>query len=399
MVTYLRRSVDFPLGSVVRLADLSRDPYPIYRQLMAQEPVSWVEEQQMWYITRRQDNLDVIYDTETFTVASTESLLDDTLGTTMISTDGEAQRRLRQPFMPPFLPKAVRQNATRMIEAKANALIDRFVAAGEVELVSAFSDPLASSIVTGVLGLPLEDFAQFRGWYDDIAAALANFIKDAEVRRRGKAAVAAFGEYILGHVARLKTARDHSVLSSLIYDVPHDLSNEEIVSSVILIIFGGLETTAAMFSNTVWALLRHPDQLAEVRADDGLLTNALEEALRWESPVQTATRQATRDTQIAGVQIQKGEVVQCILGAANRDPAHFAEPDLFDIHRPNADDHLAFAIGRHYCLGAALARLEGQIGLRLLFERLPGLRFDPQRPSAPEGHEFRSPKALCLQWG
>jgi cytochrome P450 len=177
------------------------------------------------------------------------------------------------------------------------------------------------------------------------------------------------------------------------------LSEREIISNIFVIIFGGLETTAAMFSNTVWALLNHPDQFDEVKRDPTkLMKSTVEETLRWESPVQTATRHVTQPITIRGVDFAVGDTVQCMLGAANRDADFFPDPDRFDIHRANASHHLAFARGRHHCLGASLARLEGEIGLRVLFERLPHLHLKSTHPSAPHGHEFRAVPKLKVEW-
>ena len=153
-----------------------------------------------------------------------------------------------------------------------------------------------------------------------------------------------------------------------------------------------------MLSNTVWALLSHPDQYESVCTNPDLLSQAIEEALRWEPPVQSCTRFVTRSVTVRSIELAAGEMVQCMVGAANRDPEHFADPDVFDLWRANARDHLSFATGKHFCLGAALARLEGEIGLRILFEHLPGLRLDQTRPSSPRGHEFRSPPTLYVRW-
>ena len=153
-----------------------------------------------------------------------------------------------------------------------------------------------------------------------------------------------------------------------------------------------------MLASTLWALLGHPAQLEAVRSNPDLLTQAIEEALRWEPPVQSCTRFVMRPVVVQGVELAPGEMVQCMVGAANRDPEHFTDPNAFDLERANARDHLSFATGKHFCLGAALARLEGEVGLRILFERLPGLRLDPAQPSSPRGHEFRSPPTLHVQW-
>ena len=399
------RARQFPLGDRIRLAELAQDPYPHYRQLQAHEPVSWVGETQQWYVTRREDILTVLYDTATYTVASPHSLLRDTIGEMMLSLDGEAHRCQRAPFAEAYQPRRLRRLHSEGISELVASLISQFAARGKGELMSEFCDPLAIISVTQVLGLPLANLDQFRAWYDDIAAALANFTRDEEIRARGRAATQAFGAEIRAHLRRLADEPDESALSAITLHPQHHLDEDAIVANTILTIFGGRETTAAMLGNTIWALLQHPAQLAALRADWSLLPNALEEALRWEAPVQTATRHITRPTTLSGVDLAAGEVAQCILSAANRDAAHFTEPERFDIRRPRAGDHLSFAIGPHYCLGAPLARMEGQIGLRALFEALPNLRLRDDAEAAeaaalarPYGHEFRGPRALHCCW-
>jgi cytochrome P450 len=386
----------FPLGNRVHLEELNHHPYPVLKRLQEREPISWVPELQAWFVTRRADCLAILLDSTTFTVASSDSLLEDTLGQTMLSTDGARQRKLRQPFNGPFAPKAVQTSMAAPIAAYVHHLIDTFEERGETDLKTAFADPLALWTVMTVLGLPIHEFLTVRSWFTDIAHALGNFTRDPEVRERGRAAASAFGDYAAAHLARLRRSPDSSVLAAAASS--GTLSDEEILAAARVIVFGGLETTSAMLANTLWALLCHPVQFAAVRASPALLPQAIEEALRWEPPVQSCTRFVTRPVVVQGVTLSPGEMVQCMVGAANRDPEHFTDPDLFEPSRTNARDHLSFAMGKHFCLGAALARLEGEIGLRLLFERLPGLRLDSARPSSPRGHEFRSPPTLHVQW-
>ncbi len=390
------RNARFPLGSRVQLEMLSRDPYPVLKALQEQEPVSWVTEAQAWFVTRRADCLPILLDSATFSVASPASLLEDTLGQTMLSTDGVRQRQLRQPFNVPFSPKEVQARMSTPISAYVHDLIDGFAARGQIDLKSTFADPLALWTVMTVLGLPIHDFPTVRGWFTDIAHALGNFTRDPNVRERGRAAASAFGAYAVRHLERLRREPDDSILA--VVASSGELSNEEILAAARVIVFGGVETTAAMLANTLWALLSHPAHYTAVRANLTLLPQVIEESLRWEPPVQSCTRFVTRPVVVGGVTLSPGEMVQCMVGAANRDPQHFADPDLFEPWRPNARDHLSFAIGKHFCLGAALARLEGEIGLRILLERLPGLRLDPEQPDSPQGHEFRSPSMLNARW-
>jgi cytochrome P450 len=390
-------SAQFPLGSQVQLEELARDPYPVLKMLQEQEPISWIRELHAWFVTRRADCITVLLDSSTFSVTSTASLLEDTLGQTMLSTDGGRQRQLRQHFNGPFSSKAVQVHMAIRIAAYARHLADTLLSsghAGQADLKMSFADPLALWTVMTTLGLPIHDFPAIRGWFTDIAHALGNFSRDPLVRERGRTASAAFKEYAYPHLERLRRKPDDSILAQVA--AAGDLSDEELLATASVIVFGGLETTAAMLSNTLWALLTHPEQLAAVRTHPHLLPQAIEEVLRWEPPVQSCTRFVTRPLILHGVELAPGEMVQCMVGAANRDPAHFTNPNpnLFDLGRSNAREHLSFAIGKHFCLGAALARLEGEIGLRILFERLPGLHLDPSLPSSPRGHEFRSPPAL-----
>jgi cytochrome P450 len=390
------RSARFPLGRQVQLEMLSRDPYPVLKALQEQEPVSWVPEARAWFVTRRADCLAILLDGVTFSVASPASLLQDTLGQTMLSTDGVRQRQLRQPFNGPFAPREVQAHMAAPITTYVYGLIDGFARRGQVDLKSAFADRLALWTVMAVLGLPIHDFPTVRGWFTDIAHGLGNFARDPQVRERGRAAAAAFGDYGASHLERMRREPDGSVLAAVASS--GDLSDEEILAAARVIVFGGLETTAAMLANTLWALLSHPLQYEAVCANPALLPQAIEEALRWEPPVQSCTRFVTRPVVVGGVALSPGEMVQCMVGAANRDPEYFSVPDVFDLGRANARDHLSFAIGKHFCLGAALARLEGEIGLRLLLERLSGLRLDTTHPSTPRGHEFRSPPTLHVRW-
>jgi cytochrome P450 len=175
------------------------------------------------------------------------------------------------------------------------------------------------------------------------------------------------------------------------------LSTGEIVSNAAVLMFGGIETTEGMISNVILHLLSHPDQLALVSADPGLVPDAVEESLRLEPAAAVVDRYAARDLRIGTARVRRGDLVTVSLAGAGRDPAVFADPDVFDVRRPNARLHLAFAHGPHFCLGAHLARLESQAAVRAVLS-LPGLRLDPDHPSAPRGLVFRKPPALRVRW-
>ena len=380
------------LGSSVRLADLSDNPYPIFARLRAEEPVSWVAELGMWFVTRREDVLRVLADAATFRTDSARSLLYDTFGSQMLSAEGAKQFQYKSKCFPPFRPESIHGAVREMVERKCAELIDGFPE--EVELRSSFANPLAVYTVAKVLGFPIEDLHLLRSWYDDFAAALANFTRDQAVRGRGLRAANHFRSHL---APLLKTSLEGTLLHLLAQPGEGSLSQDEVLSNSMVILFGGIETTESAILNAIWALLTHRPQWEEVVRTPALIPAAIEESLRWEAAVQSCTRHAATATALGGVEIAAGDTVQCMLGSANRDPEHFENPDTFDIHRANASDHLTFGFGRHFCLGAALARLEAQIAVRTLCARMPALTLNEARSSPPQGHEFRKPHALWVK--
>ncbi len=394
------RAERFPLGAAVRLADLAVDPYPILADLRTSEPVSWVPETGMWFVTRRDDVLDVLRDPERFTTDA-PSTIRDMFGAHMMTTEGPTQIRYKRKCLPPFHVSRLAADSVPRLRAEAERLVEAMVATDvrRGELGAAVARPLALHSVMSVLGLPLGEMARVNEWYAAFASALANFRGDPAIRAAGKSAAEAFAHALDPILQALEREPDGTLLADLVCDHADPLTREEIYSNALIILFGGIETTESMIANAVWALLSHPQQFERVRASDGALDLAIEETLRWDAAVQSATRHATRDVELRGVAISEGEAVQCMLGAANRDPLHFTDPDRFDVARKNAADHLAFAVGRHFCLGASLARLETRAVLDALHARCPGFRLDPERFSPPYGYEFRKPEVLWVLWG
>ncbi|WP_420615430.1 cytochrome P450 [Candidatus Palauibacter sp.] len=389
----------FPLGAGVRLADLAIDPYPIFAGLREAEPVTRVPEIERWFLTRRDDSLAVLRDPDLFTTDA-PSTIRDMFGVHMMTTEGPPQIRYKRKCLPPFHASRLKAVSLPAVRAEVERLVEGLRSdnrrTGEVRTTVA--RPVALHSVLSVLGIPLSETGRVNEWYEHFARALANFEGDPDLRAAGKGAADAFGRALEPILEELERDPDGSLLSDLVCDHVDPLTAEEIRSNALIILFGGIETTESMIANAVWALLSHPGQLATARSSREALDLAIEETLRWEPAVQSAARHATRDTEIRRVRIAKGEVVHCMLGAANRDPAHFENPDRFDVTRQNAGDHLSFAVGRHFCLGAPLARLETRVVLEALWERCPGLRLDPDRTNAPYGYEFRKPRALWVAW-
>jgi cytochrome P450 len=240
-----------------------------------------------------------------------------------------------------------------------------------------------------MVGIPRADYPQFQKWAIDIVG----FPRDYP---RGYAAAAAVREYLLPIIAERRRRPADDVISTLVAGTVdgQGLSDEDVVSFLRLLIPAGAETTFRLIGNMLFALLTQRERWERVRADRSLVLWAIEETLRWETSVLMVSRQANREVEFRGVKIPADGVVSVVVASANRDEEHYDRPDEFDLDR-HADDHLAFAFGRHHCLGYHLARLEARLALTALLDRLPNLRLDPAAPPPTiTGLAFRSPKSL-----
>lgn len=420
------RAARFPLGARVTIEALADDPYPIFHELRRTEPVTWAPALGMWLLTRRDDIVRVLADWERFTTDSPASTIRDIFGSHMLTTDGEEQIRQKRRFIGPFRRGKLEENLLGTVQGVLDELMgeleaeagDPGVDRGRADLRARVARPLSVRSICRVLGLPDEDGPRLLHWYDHFAAALENFAGEPAVRAAGKGAAAEFRHYVTPFLRGGRAVPRGSMIAALLSERdPYrpgrghrrgwgdPLSEPEMVANLLLVLFGGIETTESMIGNAFWAVLSHPevaDRLAaecSLRAGGALLTGVIEESMRWDPAVQSCMRFATADVEIRGVSIARGETVHCLLGAANRDPGHFPDPDRFDPERPNARDHLAFGAGRHFCLGASLARIEAEQALARVFGGLHGLRLDPERSSRPYGHEFRTPPAVWVRWG
>ncbi len=427
----------FPLGAAVTMPDLEGDLHPLLRRLRAREPVSWLPVLGGWLVTSRELALRVLRDATTFTVDDPRFSTARVIGPSMLSLDGAEHKRHRDPFAEAFRLAEVEARLPGFVGAGAEALVSGFAAAGRAELRRGLAGPLAVAVVAEVLGLGQTDPKLLLSWYDDIVGAVSAMAGQSGESGRTEpavpapapaggpasppaparapasppapaspsspAAARAFGmlseslrEAITpGHGDSLLAAAARG--SRLSAGPGGGLNISEVVSNAAVLAFGGIETTEGMICNAAWHLLSHPGQLRAVIADPGLVANAVEESLRLEPAAAVVDRYATAGVSLGGAQIRRGDLVTVSLAGAGRDPAFFPYPDRFDVHRANARQHLAFAHGPHFCLGAHLARLEAQAAVRALL-RLPGLRLDPARRHAPRGVVFRKPAALHVLW-
>ncbi|MHB8468654.1 MAG: cytochrome P450 [Gaiellaceae bacterium] len=353
----------------VTLAELEEDPHPFLARI---RPIGWVPAIGGWLVTGRALAVEVMRDDETFTVDDPRFSTGRVVGPSMLTRDGAEHARHRDPFAAPLRLAEVRARYAPLVAAEVDNLIDGFSRAGRAELRRGLAGPLAARVVAALLGLAGAETGAMLGWYDAIVASVTGVAAGEEPSEAGAEAFEA-----------LRTAVEPALPAA------GDLSRAEAVSNAAVMMFGGIETTEGMIANFVWHLLTHGCEPS---------ANALEESLRLEPAAAVIDRYATRDVELAGAKIARGDFVELSLAGANRDPAVFAEPDRFDAERENAKLQVAFAHGPHVCVGMHLARLEALTAAERLFARLPRLRLDPERPSAPRGLVFRKPPSLDVVW-
>ncbi len=293
----------------------------------------------------------------------------------MLAVDAPDHTRYRRLVTRAFTARRVAALRGRT-EQIADELLDTLDdGSGPVDLVARYASLLPVTVISEMLGIPTSMREQFLTWGDGAAASL-----DLGLPRNQWASVqdnvAALHEWMSGHLRRLRAEPGDDLLSSLVTTADDDgshLSERELVATALLVLAAGFETTVNLIGSGARLLLDHPDQRDRLAAEPTLWANAVDEVLRVESPVSRTARSARRDTVVAGAEVPAGSLVVTVIAGANRDPEVFVDPDVFDVGRENARDHVAFSSGMHYCLGAALARMEGEVALRALFERYPDL--------------------------
>jgi cytochrome P450 len=388
----------FPVGREITLEELDRDPYPAFERLRRYEPISWIAALNMWYLVGHEDVRSALLDTSRLTTESAQSTILDTFGAHILTTEGALHERYRQALRQPFTPSFIRSHLEAAIEAAAAALIENFQKQGQAEVRSVFASRLPIQVILLVCGLPPQAEPQMRRWYDSFEAALANFTRDHEIRENAQRSVVEFHSLLDAAIHSSIGVDDNSLLARLVRTPANErLSDDEIKRNLSIIFFGGISTVEALLLNSLWALFEHPDVLQRIQSDLALLPQLIEETMRWMSPVQSATRHVITPFEWRGIEFASHDTVNCMLGAANRDPSVFTDPDRFDLDRSNSRRHLGFATGTHACLGLHLAKVEVRIGLEALL-RLRNLRLERSLTQPPNGYEFRQSRRMTLCW-
>ena len=338
----------------------------------------------------------VLRDNHTFSSEVYAAMMGPVMGHTILEMDEPEHRHHRSLVAEAFRQKTLARWESELVSPVVDELIDAFVGRGNgrAELVREFTFPFPVQVIARILGLPRGDYPRFQRWSLELISVGTDW-------DRGIAASEKLRDYFKEIVDRRRAEPADDLISDLAHAEidGHTLSDEEIFAFLRLLLPAGVETTYRSSGNLLFGLLTHPDQLAAARADRALLPQAIEEGLRWEPPLHGIARVATVDTELGGVAIKAGAVLNVAIGAANRDETRYPEPDRFDIFR-DPQQHIAFGFGPHMCLGMHLARMETRVAVDALIERLPDLRLDPEGDDPHiRGQIFRSPTALPVLFG
>ncbi|MFB7618686.1 cytochrome P450 [Kitasatospora sp. NPDC056181] len=371
--------------------DVTTDPYPVYAALRAKGPVHRIlvpESGEVWLVVARDEARAALTDHRLRNdIRFSSSWTDDgghAIGLNMLQTDAPQHTRLRALVAREFTPGRIEALRPRIRET-ADGLLDTMIPAGSADLVHSFALPLPLTVICELLGVPSADHDDFHSWSSEIVTPTSP--------EAAGAAVTAMTGYFATLIEDRRANPADDLMSALVAaSAPGDgpaapasapLSPEELLGMAFLLLVAGHETTVNLISGSVLALLTHPDQLAALRADPGLVRGAIEETLRYDGPVGAAAfRHAAEPVQIGGTVIPAGDTVLVSLAAASRDPRHFPEPDRFDIRRAQPG-HLGFGHGIHHCLGAPLARAEAAIAIHALLEHCPNLTLDADPADLP----------------
>ena len=425
--------------SQLQREDLRANPYPFYEQLRSQDPVHWDEELGFWVLSRFAD-IESLYLDERFSRAQgllrgfdrlsienqrTAAPVYHSFSKTVFYADPPYHTHLRGLMNNAFTPRRVEQ-LRPTIQNLVNQLLDTAHTNGGMDFVRDFAYPLPVMVIAELLGLPAQDRAKFKEWSDDLFAILGTMKKSPQLLERAAQSLAGMTDYVTALSQKRREQPRDDLLSALLAVVdddepltpPHPLPNsaadhssedrihersassaltqEELVANVHILLSTGHETTTHLLGNGLLALLQNPHQLQLLKDDPSLLDLTIEETLRYDNPVQITYRSAVADAELNGKSIRKGDLVNTIIGSANRDPARFTNPNRFDITR-NEGRHLSFGLGIHYCIGAPLVKLEAEIAFETILNRFPDLRLATESLEWQEHPIFRGLKSLPVE--
>jgi len=398
-----------PSLSLYQLLDpaVLANPYPLFKRLREADPVHWDSFLHAWVVTRYEDVISVMLKCSADRTPSPQQL--EAMGMVaelqpiarvmvkqMLFMDAPDHTRLRALCAVAFTPARVAA-LKQHIQEIADRLLDRVLDAGRMDVIADFANPLPAIVTAELFGVPVEDHQDLKDWSTDFAEMLGNFQHNTDRVRRALQATESMVAYFQKEMrAQAKNPRPGLVSSLMQAEVEGSrLTEEEVVANLIVTMVGGQETTTNLIGNGLVSLLKNRDQMELLKKDSSILTSAIEELLRYESPSQHTARLAPDDMLLGGKKIQKRQAVIAVFAAANRDPERFPDPDKLDLRRSD-NRHVAFAWGAHYCFGAPLARMEGQIAFETMLRRLPNIQLEPQELVWRENLGLRGLKSLLV---
>jgi cytochrome P450 len=389
------------------------NPYPVFHRLRDEAPVYWSEAWQAWVLTRYADVRTMLRDVEHFSNVGRQAKLLEQLPAEarrrlhpleqhytrggFSNLDPPEHTRLRALINLAFTPRMVEQ-LREPIQALVDELLDQLPTVDRMDLIADFAYPLPALVIAQLLGLPPEDRDQFKHWSDDVTRFLGTAQAVAEIALEGQASLQAMRAYLGEQAAQRRRQPGNDLISRLLQAADHGqgLTEGELLGTCVTLLQAGHETTTNLIGNGVLALLRQPEQWAALD-QASVLMGAVEELLRYDAPAQRAWRVVAQAVEIDGRRLEAGQSVYGMLGAANRDPAQFPDPDRVDVHR-HAGQHLAFGYGIHFCLGAPLARLEAALALHALRHRWPQMHLASGfEPAWYPNMAFRGLRSLLVE--
>jgi len=388
--------------------EFTQDPYPLYRIMRSEFPLYFHPGANAYILSRYEDVRLALTNPE-FTTKSYATQIEPLLGVTVVQLDGRDHARQRRLLAAPFRADRFLAVFAPAIGEIAGRLVEGFQERNVIELITEFITPFSVGALATVVGLPHSDFALFRSWYTALLRFGVNLIGDPEVTRAGFAARDELSAYLRPLLNQRRTSVKPGLLSMLANAQieGQQLTSDEIVHFAMLMIFAGGETVEKTLATFVRNLVAHPDQLAALQTDWALFDQALAESLRFTAPTHMVPRRTRSEVAVSGGTIPAEAEVICFLGSANRDERRFAHPDTFDIFRSDlgaesafnsAAYHAAFGMGRHFCLGAMMARIEVEIAVKRLLGAARNLCFPDGVPPPDQGLFLRGPATLSLRF-
>jgi cytochrome P450 len=403
-------------------ADFRANPYAAYARLRQQAPVCWGIGFEpgmpgVWHIARYADIQGILKDprfthqharetsrgvtaeveTSAAAVNDEAQLFRELSGLSLLFIDPPAHTRLRALVSKAFTPRMVESVRPRA-QALADELLNATAAAGTLDVISGYAMPLTLTVISEMLGVPIASREQMREWAGVLVQAI-DAKRDTAIYGPATAVTMQLVALFQGVLGERRAEPRNDLISELLqaHEQGDRLSEQELIVTATTLLLAGHETTVNLIGNGMLALLRRPDQLALLREHPDLMASAIEEFLRFEAPSQMASRVAPEEMEIGGQIVGRGEILNLLLGSGNHDPEAFGDPDRLDVTRAN-NRHLAFGTGMHYCLGAPLARLEGQVAIETLLRRFPNLQLSDDSTQAPQWRETTSFRGLRSLW-